>query len=201
MTHNLPELEYEYNALEPYFDEETMRIHHTKHHQAYINKLNAALEGDEALLELTPEQLLEDLDSVPERIREAVRNHGGGHFNHSFWWPLLKKNVAFSGEVANEIKKTFGSFENFKERFKNAALARFGSGWTWLALNNGKLEIISTPNQDCPLTEGKLPVLGLDLWEHSYYLRYRQDRAAYIDAFFNIINWEKVNENFTNASI
>lgn len=197
--HTLPKLPYAYNALEPYFDKETMTLHHTRHHQAYIDKLNAALEKYPHLDKRNIEEMLKVLSSVPEEIRVAVRNHGGGHYNHSIWWTMLKKNVKFSGDVAKAIEKEFGSFEEFKKRFTEAALSRFGSGWAWLVADKGKLEIMSTANQDSPLSEGKIPILGVDVWEHSYYKKYGPNRAGYVDAFFNVINWEKINENFKKA--
>ena len=201
MTHALPSLPYAFNALEPYIDEKTMLIHHGKHHQAYVDKLNAALEKHPQLLKKTGEELIKNLISIPEDIRAAVRNHGGGHVNHSFFWPILKKGSKFDpkSEVGKAIIKTFVSFDKFKEQFTNAATTRFGSGWAWLVLNNSKLEIISTANQDSPLSEGKTPVLGIDVWEHAYYLKYQNRRPEYIEAFFNIINWEKVNEHFVKA--
>ncbi len=198
MTHTLPELGYEYGALEPHFDAETMKIHHTKHHQAYIDKLNAALEGHN-LDGKSAEDLLKNLNDVPEEIRAAVRNHGGGHANHSFWWPMLKKDTQPSGEILEAINAKFGSLDNFKEEFKKAATTLFGSGWAWLVVNNGELELVQTHNQDSPLTEGKIPVLGIDVWEHAYYLKYQNKRPDYVDGFFNVVNWEKVNENFLNA--
>ena len=196
MTHKLPELGYGYDALEPFIDAKTMEIHHGKHHQGYVDKLNKALEGKKDLQGKKVEELLKELNKIPEDIRTAVRNNGGGHANHSFFWPLLKKNVEFKGEVAEAIKKRFGSFEKFKEEFSNSAAGRFGSGWAWLVLNSGKLEIMSTANQDSPLSEGKIPVLGLDVWEHAYYLKYQNRRPEYIEAFFKIINWNKVDEHF-----
>jgi len=199
MKHELPKLPYAYDALEPYFDKETMQLHHTKHHQAYIDKLNAALEKYPELQDRKVEDMLKVLSAVPEEVRTAVRNHGGGHYNHYIWWPMLKKNAKFSGAVAKAIEKTFGSYEEFKKKFTEAALGRFGSGWAWLVVNNGKLEIISTANQDSPLSEGKIPVLGVDVWEHSYYKKYGPNRAGYVEAFFNLINWDKVNENFKKA--
>ncbi len=199
MAHSLPTLPYEYNALEPYIDEQTMRIHHTKHHQAYIDKLNAALEIDEGLMDLDPEELIKDLNAVPEKIRMAVRNHGGGHVNHSFFWKILKKNVSLKGDIEKAIINTFGSIDKFKEEFKTASLNRFGSGWAWLVFHKGKLEIMSTANQDSPLMEGKIPVVGLDLWEHSYYIKYQNRRSDYIDAFFHVIDWNQVNEHYLNA--
>jgi Fe-Mn family superoxide dismutase len=195
MTHSLPSLPYSYDALEPYIDEQTMRIHHTKHHQTYVDKLNAALEGHEALQRKSVEDLLKDLNAVPEKIRTAVRNHGGGHANHSFFWPSLKKGVGFKGDVADLVKKGFGSFDTFKEKFSSAAALLFGSGWAWLVLKDGKPEIVTTPNQDNPLSQGKTPILGIDVWEHAYYLKYQNRRPEYIEAFFNVIDWEAVNKN------
>ena len=200
MAHTLPDLPYEYNALEPHIDEQTMKIHHTKHHQGYVNKLNAAVEGQEDLKEKSAEELIKNLNSIPEEIRTAVRNNGGGHVNHSFFWPIMKKNGGEpTGEIAESINAKFGSLEKFKEEFTQAAMGRFGSGWIWLVVSNGELEVINTPNQDSPLSEGKIPVLGLDVWEHAYYLKYQNKRDEYIQAFFNVINWEKVNEHFANA--
>ena len=200
MSHKLPALPYAYNALEPYIDEQTMQIHHTKHHQTYVDKLNAALEGYDDLQKKSAEDLIRDLNSVPEKIRTAVRNHGGGHANHSFFWPLLWKEVDFGGEVAIAIKAKFGDYDTFKEQFSNAAALLFGSGWAWLVVNNGELEITTTPNQDSPLSQGHTPILGLDVWEHAYYLKYQNRRPDYISAFFNVINWEKVEENFKTAT-
>ncbi len=199
MSHTLPALPYAYNALEPYFDEQTMQIHHTKHHQTYVDKLNAALEGQDSFQNKSAEELITDLNAVPEKIRTAVRNHGGGHANHSFFWPLLWKEVDFSGDVAKAITKKFGDYDNFKEKFSNSAALLFGSGWTWLVVNKGELEITTTPNQDSPLSQGHIPILGLDVWEHAYYLKYQNRRPEYIAAFFNIINWQKVDENYKNA--
>jgi len=199
MIHKLPALPYAYNALEPYIDEQTMQIHHTKHHQTYVDKLNAALEGYEDLQKKSAEDLIQDLNSIPEKIRTAVRNHGGGHANHSFFWQLLWKEVDLGGEVAAAIKSKFGDYDTFKEQFSNAAALLFGSGWAWLVVNNSELEITTTPNQDSPLSQGQIPILGLDVWEHAYYLKYQNRRPEYINAFFNIINWEKVDENFKAA--
>jgi Fe-Mn family superoxide dismutase len=186
--------------LEPYIDEQTMRIHHTKHHQTYIDKLNAALEEHEAFRDIQPEKLLKDLNTVPEAIRTAVRNHGGGHVNHSFFWPLLKKNENFGGKVADALTAKFGDFDSFKKVYSNAAALLFGSGWAWLVWDKGELEIITTPNQDSPLSQGKIPLLGLDVWEHAYYLKYQNRRPEYIEAFFNVINWNKVDEHFKAIS-
>ncbi len=199
MAHALPDLGYAYDALEPYIDKQTMEIHHTKHHQAYINKLTAAIEGKADLADKPVDELIKNLNSVPEDIRTAVRNHGGGHANHSFFWPILKKGVKPAGDVVDGIKSTFGSFDVFKEKFSAAAAGQFGSGWAWLVVSNGKLEIMSTPNQDSPLSAGKTPVVGIDVWEHAYYLKYQNRRPEYIEAFFNVINWEKVNELYLAA--
>lgn len=198
MKHQLPELPYFFNALEPFFDERTMEVHYTKHHQAYVDKLNMALEGQGEVAEKPVEELLQNLDIVPDSIRTAVRNHGGGHFNHSFWWPTLKKNVGFGGEVAEAINKKFGGFDKFKEECAKAALTLFGSGWAWLVVKEGELEIIQTPNQDSPISQNKKPLLGIDVWEHAYYLKYQNQRPEYIEAFFKVINWEQVNKNFLN---
>ena len=199
MTHKLPELAYAYNALEPHIDTQTMEIHHTKHHQTYVDKLKAALEGYKDLQDKTVEDLLRNLQSVPESIRTAVRNHGGGHFNHSFFWPLLRKETSFSGDVADAIHSTFGGFEKFKQDFSNAAALLFGSGWAWLVWHHGELQIMTTANQDNPLSLGKTPILGIDVWEHAYYLKYQNRRPEYINAFFEVINWDKVNEYFSAA--
>ena len=200
MSHKLPELQYAYNALEPYIDSQTMEIHHTKHHQTYVDKLNAALEGHESLQNKSVEELLRDLQSVPENIRTAVRNHGGGHFNHSFFWPMLRKETSFSGDVADAINTTFGDFEKFRQEFSNAAALLFGSGWAWLVWYNGELQLMTTANQDNPLSQGKTPILGIDVWEHAYYLKYQNRRPEYINAFFEVINWDTVNEYFKAAN-
>ena len=197
--HTLPNLQYNFDALEPFIDTETMRIHHDKHHQAYVDKLNAALDKHPELHLKTLISLLENLDSVPEDIRTAVRNHGGGHFNHSFFWEILKinNNQEPAEELLQAINRDFESFENFKKQFTEIASTQFGSGWTWLAVSsNGTLAIQSTPLQDNPIMKGDNPILGLDIWEHAYYLKYQNRRAEYIDAFWNIINWEAVNNNF-----
>lgn len=199
MVYTLPELTYSYDALEPYIDARTMEIHHSKHHQAYVNNVNAALENHPDWSEKPIEDVIASLDQVPESVRAAVRNNGGGHANHSFFWQLLKKDVPFEGKVAEAIAAKFGSFDEFKKQFATAAATRFGSGWAWLVVSDGELEIMSTANQDSPLSEGKTPILGLDVWEHAYYLNYQNRRPDYIEAFFSIINWEKVNEHFRNA--
>lgn len=199
MTYTLPQLQYEYTALEPFIDEQTMRIHHTKHHQAYVDKLNAALQNFHELQNKPVEELLKDLKAIPKEIRGAVQNQGGGHANHSFFWQLLKKDVPAQGEVIEAITKKFKGFDKFKEEFTAEALGRFGSGWAWLVLNKGKLKIVNTLNQDSSLSDGQIPVLGLDVWEHAYYLKYQNRRAEYVAAFFNVINWVKVNEFFKNG--
>ncbi len=199
MEHLLPELSYPYDALEPFIDARTMEIHHTKHHQAYISNLNAAIKGNAELSQLTVGELVSDLNQVPEDIRTVVRNHGGGHVNHSFFWQILKKNVAPGGPVLSAIDKQFGSFDSFKEKFTGAALKQFGSGWAWLVVSDGTLEILSTANQDSPLSQGKKPVLGVDVWEHAYYLLYQNRRPDYVEAFFSVIDWEKVNEHYNAA--
>lgn len=194
MKHILPELPYEYNSLEPFIDETTMRIHHTKHHQTYVDKLNAGIEGYPELHGKPVEELVRDLDKIPEAIRGIVRNHGGGHLNHSIFWKLLKKETPVKGPAIEAIIREFGGIEVFREKFAAVAAGVFGSGWTWLTLKYGKLEIVPTPNQDNPLTSGKIPILGIDVWEHAYYLKYQNRRPEYIDAFFKVINWERVNE-------
>lgn len=199
MLHKLPKLPYAYDALEPYFDKQTMEIHHTKHHQTYVDKLNAALEGHQDLQNKGVEDLLRDLEAVPDSIRTAVRNHGGGHFNHSFFWPMLRKETNFGGDVAQAINSAFGGFDNFRDKFSNAAALLFGSGWTWLVWGNNELQVMTTPNQDSPLSRGKTPILGIDVWEHAYYLKYQNRRPEYINAFFNVVNWDKVNEYFHAA--
>lgn len=200
MSYTLPTLTYAYDALEPFFDARTMEIHHTKHHQAYINNLNAALEKHPEL-KLSLEEMLKDLTKVPQDIRGAVQNNGGGHYNHSFFWLLLKVNNGATpqGKLLEAINKTFGSFDAFKEQFSNAAKTRFGSGWAWLIVDNNKeLKVLSTANQDTPLAEGK-PILGLDVWEHAYYLNYQNRRPDYVSAFFNVINWDVVEKLYKEA--
>ena len=202
MAYTLPKLPYDYKALEPHIDGQTMEIHHTKHHQTYITNLNKALEGKPNLESKTIEALIGDLNSVPEDIRTVVKNNGGGHANHSFFWTLMgpKKGGKPTGELEKAIIKEFGSFEAFKEKLENAAKGRFGSGWAWLALDkNGKLEVYSTPNQDSPLMEGKKPIFGIDVWEHAYYLKYQNRRPDYISAFWNVVNWDAVAKNFQAA--
>lgn len=193
----LPKLPYGYAELEPHFDEETMRVHHTKHHQAYTNKFNAALKNHQQLFQKTAEEIITTLNKVPEEIRQAVRNNGGGFINHTFFWEsLTPKQQEINKELKLEIEDTFESIDDFKEKFTEAALTLFGSGWAWLVLNKGKLEIEKTSNQDSPLTEGKIPLLNLDVWEHSYYLKYKNMRPDYVRAFWNLVNWNKVSERF-----
>jgi len=199
MPYTLPSLPYAYDALEPYIDTQTMTIHHDKHHQTYVDKLNTAVGPYSYLQAKSVEQLVHELSKVPEEIRTAVRNHGGGVANHAMFWQLLKKDVKFAGPAADAITKTFGGFDQFKERFSAAAAGLFGSGWAWLVVSGGQLEIVGTSNQDSPLTAGKTPILTLDVWEHAYYLKYQNRRPDYISAFFNVINWEKVNEYFQSA--
>lgn len=201
MAYSLPQLPYAYDALEPHIDKETMNIHHTKHHNTYVTNLNNALEGNDELLSKTVEELVSNLDAVPESARTAVRNNGGGHANHSLFWEVISPNGGGqpTGDLAAAIDSKFGSYESFKEEFSKAATTRFGSGWAWLVVNNGELEVTSTPNQDSPLMEGKTPVLGLDVWEHAYYLNYQNRRPEYINAFFNVINWDEVAKRFAAA--
>ncbi|HFU5903367.1 TPA: superoxide dismutase [Enterococcus faecium] len=201
MTYTLPDLPYAYHALEPYIDEETMHLHHDKHHNTYVTNLNAAIEKYPELGEKTIEELLSDMDAIPTDIKTAVRNNGGGHANHSFFWEIMAPNAGGepTGEIKEAINEAFGDFSSFKEEFKKAAAGRFGSGWAWLVMENGKLAITSTANQDSPLMEGKTPILGLDVWEHAYYLKYKNVRPDYIAAFWNVINWDEVNKRFEAA--
>lgn len=201
MAYELPELPYGYDALTPYIDEETMHLHHDKHHNTYVTKTNEAIEKYPELAEKTIEELVADLDSVPEDIRTVIRNNGGGHSNHSFFWEILSPDGGGepTGELKEAIDSTFGSVDKFKEEFAAAAAGQFGSGWAWLVLNNGSLEVTSTPNQDSPLTEGKVPLIGLDVWEHAYYLTYRNVRPDYISAFWNIVNWDEAAKRYNAA--
>lgn len=201
MKHELPKLPYDYNALEPYVDEQTMNIHHTKHHQAYVNNLNAALDKHPELSDKTLLELIKDLSSVPEDIRTAVRNNGGGHLNHSMFWTLMQKAEGQmpEGSILEAINEKFGSFEEFKDVFSKAATTRFGSGWAWLVLKDGKLDVVSTANQDNPISDGLVPVLGLDVWEHAYYLKYQNRRPEYIENWFNVVNWKEVSKLYEAA--
>lgn len=202
MAHTLPELPYAYDALEPFFDEATMKLHHDKHHATYVANLNAAIDKHPELAEKSALELVKDLSSVPDDIRTAVQNNGGGHVNHSFFWEILAANAggAPTGAIADAISAKFGSFDAFKETFKTAATGRFGSGWAWLVVDaNGELKVTSTANQDNPISDGETPVLGLDVWEHAYYLKYHNVRPDYIAAFFELVNWDKVNELYAAA--
>ncbi len=200
-THTLPALPYSFDALEPYLDAKTMEIHHGKHHAAYVNNLNKALEGHADLQKLALEELLSHLDRVPDNIRTTVRNNGGGHINHSMFWKIMKKGGGGEpkGELADAIKSAFGSFADFKTKFAQAATTRFGSGWAWLFIQNGKLTIESAPNQDNPIMNGGTAVMGLDVWEHAYYLKYQNRRPDYIEAWWNVVNWDQIVENYRNA--
>jgi len=196
MAHQLPSLPYAFDALEPHIDAQTMQIHHGKHHQAYINNLNAALEAHPDLQAKSVEDLIKDLNALPEAIRTAVRNNGGGHANHSLFWTLMAPNAggAPTGKAADAINGAFGSFDTFKEQFGKAATTRFGSGWAWLVSSSGKLVIESTANQDSPIMEGKKPLFGIDVWEHAYYLKYQNRRPDYVAAWWNVINWAEINK-------
>ena len=205
MSFEVPDLPYDYSALEPYIDEETMRIHHDKHHAAYVNMLNGAVEAA-GIEGKTVEELITDLDSVPEAQRGAVRNHGGGHYNHSLFWEVLGPvNGEMSPELNAALLDAFGSLDDFKAKFQNAGMTRFGSGWAWLCSNKGKLEICSTANQDNPIMSSKYggcgltPILGIDVWEHAYYLNYQNLRADYISAFFNVVNWAEVSKRYSDS--
>ncbi len=203
MAFTLPDLPYSHDALEPYVDAKTMEIHHGKHHAAYVSKLNAALESAPELASLSLESLVAGLDSVPEKIRTAVRNHGGGHMNHTLFWSVMKKGGGGEpqGALADAVKASFGSFDEFKAKFSAAAAGVFGSGWAWLVFKDGKLAVEGSANQDNPLmTKTGTPLLGLDVWEHAYYLLYQNRRPDYIGAWWNVINWEKVLENYTGAA-
>jgi Fe-Mn family superoxide dismutase len=200
MAFSLPTLPYEFNALEPHIDARTMEIHHGKHHQGYVNNLNAALEGSE-FSSKSIEEILGNINDVPQNIRTAVINNGGGHANHTLFWTIMAPNAGGqpSGKLASALQAEFGGFETFKEQFSNAGKTRFGSGWAWLTVKDGKLEVSSTPNQDSPYMEGKTPILGLDVWEHAYYLHYQNRRPDYVSAFFNVINWEHVSTLYEAA--
>jgi len=200
MKHTLPSLPYAYNALEPYIDEQTMTIHHTKHHQAYIDNLNKALEGsDQADWPL--EDLIKKLDQLPEAIRTAVRNNGGGHINHGLFWRVMGPGAKGKpeGKLLEAINDAFGSFEKFQEAFETAGKTQFGSGWAWLVVDNGKLAVVKTANQDNPLTQGKTPILGVDVWEHAYYLKYQNRRPEYLTNFWKVVNWDEVAKRFEAA--
>ena len=201
MAFTLPALPYPTNSLEPSIDAMTMEIHHGRHHKAYVDNLNKALEGQAALLSKPIDQLLREIGSVPETIRQAVINNGGGHANHSMFWEIMAKGAGGkpTGPLADDIAKTFGDFAAFQAKLKQAGVSRFGSGWAWLVLDNGKLDVISTANQDSPLMKGQYPVLGLDVWEHAYYLKYQNKRPDYIDAWWNVVNWDAVAKRYSQA--
>jgi len=202
MAFEVPPLPYDYSALEPYIDTQTMQLHHDKHHAAYVNNLNAALEGQPQFASLPIDQLIRRINEVPENIRTAVRNNGGGHINHSMFWQIMKPNGggAPTGSLASAIQDAFGSFDEFKAKFKDAGVRRFGSGWAWLVRDqSGKLQVTSSANQDSPLMDGLFPVMGNDVWEHAYYLKYQNVRADYIKAWWNVVNWDKAAELFDSA--
>lgn len=200
----LPDLPYDYKALEPHIDEETMRIHHDKHHAAYVKNLNDALVGHDDLLSMDVNDLISDLDKVPEDVRTKVRNNGGGHANHTLFWEIMCENSKFQmpnskGELMKAIENSFGDFPTFQEKFSTAGMGRFGSGWVWLVVGGGQLTIMDTGNQDSPLSEGRVPILALDVWEHAYYLKYKNMRADYIKAWWNVVNWSEVERRFNEA--
>ena len=202
MTYELPPLPYDYNALEPYIDEETMHLHHDKHHQAYVNNLNAALQGQSQFDNMSIDELIRSLNSVPENIRTAVRNNGGGHINHSMFWQIMKPNGGGepTGDLASAISSTFGSFDQLKAAFNDAGAKRFGSGWAWLVIGaDGKLAVTSTANQDSPLIDGNYPVMGNDVWEHAYYLQYQNRRPEYLAAWWNVVNWDEIAKRFAQG--
>lgn len=201
MAHELPALPYAFDALEPHIDAKTMEIHHDKHHAAYVTNLNKALDGQAKFQSLPLEKLLADLDSVPENIRGAVRNNGGGHWNHSMFWKIMKKGGGGEpkGDLADAIKAAFGSFADFKSKINDAGMKRFGSGWSWLLVKGGKLAIESSPNQDNPIMSGGRPVMGVDVWEHAYYLKYQNRRADYLEAWWNTLNWDAISDYYAAA--
>jgi Fe-Mn family superoxide dismutase len=203
MAFELPTLPYSNDALEPYIDAQTMQIHHDNHHGTYVSKLNAALEKHSDLQSKSADELIRNLNTLPETVRSAVRNNGGGHFNHTIFWTLMAPNAGGepTGAIAQAISDTFGNFENFKQRFNDAGAGQFGSGFVWLVRTaDGKLDVVSTPNQDNPLTEGHFPIMGNDVWEHAYYLKYQNRRAEYLKQWWNVVNWDEVNSRFAQAS-
>jgi Fe-Mn family superoxide dismutase len=203
MSFQLPDLPYAYDALEPHIDARTMEIHHTKHHAGYVSKLNAALEGYPDLQSKSIEELLADLDAIPEAIRTAVRNSGGGHANHSLFWAIMSPSGGGepNGSLASALGRSFGEFGAFRDAFSQAALSVFGSGWAWLVVDNGDLRVVTTPNQDTPLSQGATPIMGLDVWEHAYYLKYQNRRADYVKAWWNVVNWSAVSRNLEAAGL
>jgi Fe-Mn family superoxide dismutase len=202
MAYELPPLPYAYDALEPTIDAQTMQIHHDKHHQAYVNNLNTALQGVSGVENMSVEELVQNLDKIPEDKRTAVRNNGGGHANHTLFWDILTPGGSSkpTGALAQAIDQKWGSFEAFKEAMNKAGGGRFGSGWAWLVVKNGQLDIVSTPNQDSPLMDGATPLLGIDVWEHAYYLKYQNRRPDYLNAIWNVINWDKVGQAYQKAT-
>ncbi len=201
MAFETPPLPYDYAALEPTIDEATMKLHHDKHHVAYVTNLNGAVEKHPELGKKTPEELISDLGSVPEDVRATVRNNGGGHVNHTMFWQIMKPNGGGNptGELAAQIDKDFGSFAEFKKKFEDAAVKQFGSGWGFLVYKGGKLEIVTKPNQDSPFSDGLYPIMGNDVWEHAYYLKYNNRRAEYLAAWWNVVNWDEINKRFAHA--
>jgi superoxide dismutase, Fe-Mn family len=202
MAYELPPLPYDYNALEPYIDAETMHLHHDKHHQAYVNNLNTALQGQSQFENMSVDDLMRNINSVPDSIRTAVRNNGGGHANHSMYWQIMKPNGggAPTGDLANAINSAFGSFDQFKAAFNDAGAKRFGSGWAWLVIgSDGKLAVTSSANQDSPLMEGQYPVMGNDVWEHAYYLKYQNRRPEYLAAWWNVVNWDEIAKRYAQG--
>ena len=201
MAYDVPALPYDYAALEPHIDEETMRLHHDKHHQAYVDKVNAALEGTE-WTDRPSDNVLRELDRIPEDKRPVVRNNGGGHANHTLFWEIMSPEGGGEpeGELADAISQTFGSFDDLKQKVSDAAVNQFGSGWGWIVVDNGALAVISTPNQDNPVIDGKIPILGIDVWEHAYYLKYQNRRPDYIAAWWNVVNWDEVARRYQEAA-
>jgi Fe-Mn family superoxide dismutase len=201
LAFEVPKLAYDYNALEPYIDEQTMRLHHNKHHQAYVDKLNAALKGKPGLESKSVEELLSDLNAVPKEIRTMVRNHGGGHYNHTLFWQVMHPEGGGQpeGALAEAINTAFRSFEAFKEKFTHAAVTVFGSGWAWLVLDDNNLEIVQSQNQDNPVSQGKKPLLGVDVWEHAYYILYKWQRPEYVKNWWNVVNWPQIEKNYREA--
>jgi Fe-Mn family superoxide dismutase len=198
----LPPLPYDYAALEPTIDAETMKLHHDKHHQAYVNALNGAVEKHPELGKKTAEELIKDLNSIPEDVRAVVRNNGGGHVNHSMFWTIMKPGGGGppTGKIGDAITRDFGSFDDFKKLFNETTAKQFGSGWGWLVSDAGKLKVVTTPNQDNPITQGHFPILGNDIWEHAYYLKYNNRRPDYLAAWWNVVNWDQVNKRFEQAT-
>jgi Fe-Mn family superoxide dismutase len=201
LAYELPALPYDYAALEPHIDEATMKLHHDKHHGTYVTNLNGAVEKHPELAKHTPEDLLRSLDTVPDDVKAVVRNNGGGHVNHTMFWTIMKPGGGGepTGAIADKIKEDFGSFEDFKKLFNETTAKQFGSGWGWLVLDGGKLKIVTTPNQDNPISQGKFPILGNDVWEHAYYLKYQNRRPEYLAAWWNTVNWDEVNKRFATA--